>query len=390
MKCEECLGQIEELFDGELDEAASIRTRAHLSACDECGAAYEALVAEQQLYARYQRDIEVTPAIWHAIEARLGEETTDAPRLPRPLTLRERLRQRLSTFLDALPRFSPAAATALALLIICFAAALFWQRHAPNGERQLGIARVDLDAAQPASATTADNTSVASNEMKAGDDEVERQDKNAIQPAGELRQKGAGELSAGGSRTEAAGVPPQSIERQRFVAAMEQTPRRFAADVRPMAEGAGERETHRGASVFTPALLAGRDARGVGTTVRANEEDLVHMRLLNVEEVDMARHIEKAQVLLRSFRNARLEEGEAAGDISYEKRLSRQLLNENLLLRSESEASNDLPSRQLLSTLEPLLLDIANLNDKPSKQDVRSIKERMRKMDIIAALEVYD
>jgi hypothetical protein len=43
----------------------------------------------------------------------------------------------------------------------------------------------------------------------------------------------------------------------------------------------------------------------------------------------------------------------------------------------------------LLGSLEPFLLDIANLPDRPSNDDVRSIKERMHKKEIVAALQIY-
>ena len=153
---------------------------------------------------------------------------------------------------------------------------------------------------------------------------------------------------------------------------------------------AGAREES-GAVAFKPvAERRGRgELRSAALTARAGDDELAHTHLLNSEEAEVARHIEKAQVLLRSFRNARLGDSEAAADVAYERRLSRELLNETTLLRASAESSNALPARQLLSTLEPLLLDIANLTEKPSREDVRSIKDRMQRMEIIAALEVY-
>ncbi len=82
-------------------------------------------------------------------------------------------------------------------------------------------------------------------------------------------------------------------------------------------------------------------------------------------------------------------DGRVAADVAYEKRLSKELLNENILLRRDADNGGNVPTERLLSTLEPYLLDIANLEDKPSTDEVRSITERMKKNEIIAALQVY-
>lgn len=106
-------------------------------------------------------------------------------------------------------------------------------------------------------------------------------------------------------------------------------------------------------------------------------------------DVETARHIERAQLLLRAFRNTRDGNAQPDPDLAYEKQRSRGLLSNNILLRRDAEAKGNLPVQELLGSLEPFLLDIANLQDKPSTDDVRSIKERMQKKEIVAALQVY-
>ncbi len=106
-------------------------------------------------------------------------------------------------------------------------------------------------------------------------------------------------------------------------------------------------------------------------------------------DVETARHIERAQLLLRSFRNTRDSSRQSGPDISYEKQRSRELVYKNILLRRDAEAKGNMPAEDLLASLEPILLDIANLPDKPSSDDVRSIKARMQKQEIISALQVY-
>jgi len=106
-------------------------------------------------------------------------------------------------------------------------------------------------------------------------------------------------------------------------------------------------------------------------------------------DVETARHIERAQLLLRSFRNSRDVGSQPDSNLAYEKQDSRELLYKNVLLRRDAEAKGNLPVEELLGSLEPFLLDIANLPDKPSGNEVRSIKERMHKKEIVSALQIY-
>lgn len=106
-------------------------------------------------------------------------------------------------------------------------------------------------------------------------------------------------------------------------------------------------------------------------------------------DLETARHLEHAQLMLRSFRNAREYDSQSDSDLAYEKQQSRGLLYKNIVLRRDAEARGNLPAENVLSTLEPFLLDIANLPDKPTVDEVRSIKERMQKKEIVSALQIY-
>jgi hypothetical protein len=106
-------------------------------------------------------------------------------------------------------------------------------------------------------------------------------------------------------------------------------------------------------------------------------------------DVETARHIERAQLLLRSFRNTRDAGSQPDTNLSYDKQGSRELLYRNILLRRDAEAKGNLPVEELLGSLEPFLLDIANLPDNPSGNEVRSIKDRMQKKEIVSALQIY-
>src|SRR6185312_4469529 len=54
---------------------------------------------------------------------------------------------------------------------------------------------------------------------------------------------------------------------------------------------------------------------------------------LDMDDRDTARHIEQSQNLLRSIKNVAIAEGDDEIDVTYDKALSRRLLNENIVLR---------------------------------------------------------
>jgi hypothetical protein len=103
-------------------------------------------------------------------------------------------------------------------------------------------------------------------------------------------------------------------------------------------------------------------------------------------DFETTRHLEKAQVLLRSFENASSSNAE---ELAYDKQVSRKLLLRNILLRREAEGAKNAPAKSLLSSLEPLLLDIANLPARPEAGDLALVKRRIRKSEIVTALQVY-
>lgn len=101
-----------------------------------------------------------------------------------------------------------------------------------------------------------------------------------------------------------------------------------------------------------------------------------------------ALHFEKAETLLRAFRNVRLSDPNAAADVNYERQHAKQLVYQNMMLRREADASGDVEIASLLESLEPILLDIANLPDKPDDDAVRVIRERVERKNIVALLQV--
>lgn len=99
-------------------------------------------------------------------------------------------------------------------------------------------------------------------------------------------------------------------------------------------------------------------------------------------------HFEKAETLLRAFRNVRLNEPGTAEEVAYERKRARQLVYQNMILRREADTAGDVQISSLLESLEPILLDIANLPDKPDSDSVSVIRERVERKNIVALLQV--
>jgi hypothetical protein len=101
-----------------------------------------------------------------------------------------------------------------------------------------------------------------------------------------------------------------------------------------------------------------------------------------------AMHFEKTETLLRAFKNVRLNESGSADEVSYERKRAQQLVYQNMMLRREADAAGDVQSGSLLESLEPILLDIANLPDKPKADAVRVIRDRVERKNLLPLLRV--
>ena len=101
-----------------------------------------------------------------------------------------------------------------------------------------------------------------------------------------------------------------------------------------------------------------------------------------------AMHFEKSETLLRAFRNVRLNEPGTAAEVRYERKRAQQLVYQNMMLRREADAAGDVQVSSLLESLEPILIDIANLPRQPDADAVRVIRERVERKNIVGLLQV--
>jgi hypothetical protein len=310
MKCEVCLKLLEEYIDGELMETEAAPVRVHLITCAGCATEFEALTAEQELYSRYDRALDIAPSMWSTIAAHTVAETRGTESVPR-----FRLRD-----LFLVPSFGWSFAAAMAVLIFAVL---------------LGVVYLQSKK-QPGS----DQTTAKVKESKPIDGPRDVIDKTAP----------------------ATNPSPHNPPVRKTEGALATVVKPAATPNRPQPEKAG--------------------AAGQSDVLFS---DVAYSAL---EERDTQQHIEQAQNLLRSVRNIQISDDDEI-DVSFEKALSRRLLNENIVLRRDAEMSGKFPAKILLSDLEPFLIDIANLPDKPAAEDLRVLKERVSKTEIVAALQGY-
>lgn len=333
MKCTDCLPLLEEFFDGEVDEKTGERMRLHLASCAECADAFDALRSEQELFLRYDRGLEVTPTLWQGVRARIAEETAP-PRQPFLLRLREQFASSFAMF-----SLRPALASALALLVVGITAGALWlnqrTKPAPYVVANSAVAPIIQDRSISSPSPENGNSPIKTTDITPG---PTRESRAPVVAAVKVEGKSAG------ARKSSSGVVDIKLH-----------------DVND--------------DLPVPNAEILDDIAEAAATLDSGDEAV-------------ARHVEKAQMLLRSFKNTRPAEGE--GNLAYEKELSRRLLEENISLRLEAETTDNKTAKRVLSSLEPFLVDISNLREQPSRSDVRSIKDRMEKQEIIASLHVYD
>ena len=289
MKCEVCLEFLEEYLDGELAAETNEQIDAHLVACSECSTSFAALTVEQEIFARYDREVEVSPFLWTRIAAHTVSESNVAKR---------------GWLATIFRKPSLASAIAISLIVGLIGIAYLLTKH------------------------TAPDPTVATAPSHIPDPNPVRESVPSAPP-----------------KREASGSPKKQGSR-----------------VRP---------------------------RVVPTLIDQSDVLSSDVAYLDMDDRDTAKHIEQTQILLRSIKNVLIADGDDEVDVTYDKALSRRLLNENVVLRRDAEMKAKFPTKTLLADLEPFLIDIANLPDHARAEDVRVIKERVQKTEIVAALVDY-
>ena len=132
MKCAECQSLVQEYFDGELDQPTAKVVLIHLETCSSCGALLEQLWSEHRTYQRYDRELEVSQALWVKTRAQLAGESGRHAGTPF-----RRSQIELSRVLSL--RFSLAASAALVALAVMVTVAVMKYLNTPETSPQIAL-----------------------------------------------------------------------------------------------------------------------------------------------------------------------------------------------------------------------------------------------------------
>jgi anti-sigma factor RsiW len=362
--------KISALIDGELTPEDSARMQAHLRTCAACQLTQEDFLLLRRQIASYQT--QATPfAQQRALQSILANNSTanasdasTSSRLKRTPS-RPGLLESLSLIFGT-PRLTPARMSALALLVLfTISVGLFAYLKSHSGPARESIAQ--------------SNNAPANVKPSPLKDQMGQQ-ASTVQP-----DNNAGENGTGGSTHDSPRTPVMN-----GTSARGRGQSLAASTVARRVELARERRLPDGRRLTPDEKLI----PGVAPDNGADNRTIAEERKFDLAPsagdpaTRTARYVEQAQLLLRSFRNARPNETGPAFDVAHEKQRSQKLLYQNIVLRREAASTGNVPVEKLLSSLEPILIDIANLPDNPAQDDVRSIRERMQRKNIVAILQV--
>jgi hypothetical protein len=192
MKCDECQALVEEYFDGELDQATTRVVSLHVENCSSCSGALEQLSFDQRAYQRYDRGLDVSPALWSNVQARLATEDSR-----QNTVARSRARIQFGDLLSL--RFSFAASAALVVLAVGVTFAVMKYLHQPEKSPQIALSA----GTSPKPKQLTGETAVISEPVKRKEVEDRSADAETkrITPVGLRSERGRSFSSSGNARS---------------------------------------------------------------------------------------------------------------------------------------------------------------------------------------------
>ena len=328
MNCEETLNLIDDFVEGELDVQSSARVSAHLLVCPNCAASYKTAQREKEIYASYLTEIAPPTDLWAKFQAKVNSESEMILPAPEPVAAVDWKRMFWGFF-----RLYPSLGFAALLLVL----AVVWLRFEPNTTEF--VAETKLSAAPN---------------------------------------------NAESDQNQTPDLPSQTGGGKAVATSVIKTVDKTGSSNRASKNPAANKTLTVSAAKTNGKILPAERKKSLPVEPQLSDRE---MQLVALEKA-AARQIEKTELLLRSFRNARADEGDVI-DLEYEREQARRLLEMNVKLRQTAENYGALSTLEILDRVEPFLLDIANLEKTPLPEKVSDIKERVKNQNIIASLQIY-
>lgn len=327
---------IEDYVEGELNFIAAAQVETHLSACSACRRQIVELERESEIYANYLPDFAPPEDSWNDLQKRIADEKREL--LPNEEKFhRPAPRRRIFAF-----RFSPAWA-GFALLLIISAVALVWLEISP---------------------------------LTGGDDNSIAETQPMDFPSLSIEETKQNEPRDFASETINRDFPAPKEGKKNYRKQPRPNKKDFVVENSYLKPPVSQAKPINSKQNSKDANLIGKE----------REEKILRVENLQTE---IGEQIEKVEMLLRSFRNAQVNEISPGFDVEYEKRQARRLLQKVKDLRREAEINSMFDAEELLSRVEPYLLEIANLEINPTAERVSEINGRVNSQKIIASLQVY-
>jgi hypothetical protein len=332
--------QVSLLIDGELPPTEARAVERHLLDCEECRQVRADFISLRSGISSY------VALPLNDLSQRLTSVLSPPASASTQSSWRASWSDRLLGVFDT-RQWNRALATVVAALLIVFAIALLL--HSKSPRRHERLASGPGDSRQPGTGSTASPSAVP----------LTGKAESSIPDKPDDRVRGIGGTNSNRPRHE------------------------MVADVKGAIEGTGlprDRAPKTGTRPVATNYVAVETSASEANSFR-------HIRAADTQTLT-AQHVEHSELLLRSFRNLRGGSRAARGDLVYERRRAQQLFYQNVLLRREADSAGDVEVATLLESLEPILLDIANLPERAPDSEVRVIKDRVERQNLVALLQV--
>lgn len=343
MDCKKYSELLDDLAADELDAQLADDVSMHVFACAKCEAEFDKLKREQEIYSRFLFEIEPPKNLSQSFQARLESEFPTKPTAIPPVEISFG-KMLLNSFSPKI--LLPITAACAAILIFGF---VFFRTENPPVETARSInpniekPNYDLHDTPTATDFISENTAKKTPQ------------KFSLQS-----------------------VKPASVPKQKIVKVLlrkPQTSELLLKESRPV-------------KTQVKTESAGKNLDAAKPLETANEENL-RLREIRTFEEETAKQMEKIELLLRSFRNARFSEETEQYDVAYEQRQARRFLQNIVKLREKADVYGDIYAVNMFEKIEPFLLDIANLDENPSTETILDIKRRIRNQNLIASLQGF-